>query len=59
MFKSKKTQEAHRRGAINGGKTKCCKGFAYMKIHDPERLKKISKEAVKKREEKRKNETTK
>lgn len=54
MFKSKKTQEAHRRGAINGGKTKCCKGFAYMKIHDPERLKKISREAVRKREEKRK-----
>ena len=42
MFKSKKTAEAHRRGAINGGKTKCCKGFAYMKIHDPERLREIS-----------------
>lgn len=41
-FKSKETQENHRRGAVNAGKAKVCKGFAYMKIHDPERLREIS-----------------
>lgn len=44
-FKSKETQENHRRGAINAGKAKVCKGFAYMKIHDPERLREISSKA--------------
>ena len=46
-FKSKETRENHRRGAVNAGKAKVCKGFAYMKIHDPERLKEISTNAGK------------
>lgn len=41
-FKSEETREKHRRAASKAGKVKSCKGFAYMKKNDPERLKKIS-----------------
>lgn len=58
MFKSKKTQEAHRRGTSKGGKARVCKGFAYMKIHDPERLRKISAEGGRKGKRGAKDETT-
>lgn len=43
-WKTKETEEAHRRGTSKGGKARVCKGFAYMKIHDPERLSRISAE---------------
>ena len=41
-FKSEETKAAHLRGAKKGGSVKAAKGFAYMKIHDPERLREIS-----------------
>lgn len=41
-FKSKETEELHRSGCIKRGKVKVCKGFGYMKLHDPERFMEIS-----------------
>ena len=57
MFKSEKTQEAHRLGCKNGGSAKVAKGFAYMKLHNPERFMEISTKAGKMPKKRRKNET--
>lgn len=46
-WKTKETQEAHRRGCKNGGSVKVAKGFAYMKLHNPERFLEISTKAGK------------
>lgn len=46
-FKSEKTKAAHLVGARKGGSVKVAKGFAYMKLHNPERFMEISTNAGK------------